>query len=340
MNPPEHLIDIEAEQAVLGACLIDPDAVMKIADSLQPADFHDEGHQLIYRCMCELLHEGTQSDYIIVSRKIGRDNWPKLGANGIRGQAYLNQLIEQTPTSLGATRYAKIVSRLSMLRRLMGASGDIAKLAYSANGDRLDDVFTRARSLVDRIAPMASDEAVLLWLDSLDAFFGTQTDRQMEQVAIEEGKATARVDFPFRAISQYINYVRPGMLVAVAAESGVGKTAFLETLAEYWASRQGLNVIFFHLELSHQVMLDRRMARQSGISMKEIEDGAITDAMGEATRRMQRWPGGIHYVHCPGWTAQRITNQARMLKDKGLCDVIIVDYLGLMRSWTYAPSLS
>ncbi len=330
MKAPEHLIDIEAEQALLGACLIDPACIVNL-DELTSRDFHDEGHRLIYESMLTLSQQGAIFDYLTLSRKIGRENWTRLGTNGIRGNAYLTWLLEQTPTSLNVGKYAKIVSRLSTLRQLMGAAGDIAKLAYQANGDRLDDVFTRARALVDRIAPMRSDEAVLLWLDSLDAFFNSQIERNAEQAAIEAGEQARHVDFPWRALQHYINYVREGMLVGVAAESSVGKTAFLETLAEYWASKSGLQVVFFHLELSHQVMLDRRMARQSGVPMRDIENGLIADAMGAATKRMQQWPGGIHYVHCPGWTVHRIVTQARMLKDRGRCDVAIIDYLQKMR---------
>ena len=331
MNLPNHLVDIEAERAVLGACLIDPDCLMGLADDLNTGDFHDTGHQLIYGAMLDLQRHGTQADYLMLSRKIGQENWSKLGTNGIRGNAYLSWLIDQTPTSLNAGQYATIVSRLSTLRRLMGAAGDIAKLAYQANGDRLDDVFAKARALVDRITPMRSDEAVLFWLDSLDAFFNAQIERNAEMAAIEAGVQTAHVDLPWRALKPFVNYVREGSLVGVAAESSVGKTAFLENCAEYWASKAGLNVVFFHLELSHQVMLDRRMARQSGVPMADIENGLISEAMGQATRRMQQWPGGIHYVHCPGWTVQRIVNQARLLKEKGMCDVIIVDYLQKMR---------
>lgn len=330
-NVPDHLIDIGAEQAVLGAFLIDPDSLTDIMDDLAVIDFHDEGHQLIYRSLCDLRHEGTQADYLMLSRRIGQDNWPKLGTNGIRGNAYLTWLINQTPTAMNAHKYATIVSRLSTLRRLMSAAGDIAKLAYQANGDRLDDVFARARALVDRIMPARSDDAVLLWLDSLDVFFNIQIERNAEQLAIEAGEQPSRIDFPFHALKRFVNHIREGMLVGVASESGVGKTSFFETLAEYWASRLGLNVAFFHAELSHQVMLDRRMARQSGVPMADIENGMICNAMGLATERMRQWPGGIHYIHCPGWTVQRITNQARMLHDRGMCDVAIIDYLQKIR---------
>jgi replicative DNA helicase len=324
MNPPEHLIDIEAEQAVLGACLIDPDALSKICDDLTAADFHDGGHKLIFGAMRDLLTEGVQADYLVLSRKL-HENLAKVGSGDTRGQAYLTSLITATPTSMHVTRYAKIVHRLSTLRRLMDAAGQIAKLAYGANGDALDDVFSRARRLVDAIAPAHGDDALLMWLESLDAFYQCQLERMEERSAEELNDLPRRALFAWAAIRNYVSYVREGMLVTVAAESSVGKTAFFETQAEYLA-RLGFRTVFFHAELSHQVMLDRRMCRLSGVPIREIENGKITEAMEETTQRMQGWPGGIHYVHCPGWTAQRIVNQARLLVDKGECDFVIVDY--------------
>ena len=120
-NGIDTLYDIEAEQSTLGACLIDPDAIRKIADLVEPGDFHDEGHQRIYGAMQALFYQGSDVDYLVLSRAI-----PKLGTigvNGMRGVAYLTELIQRTPTSLGVERYAAIVQRLSTLRNLMGAAG-------------------------------------------------------------------------------------------------------------------------------------------------------------------------------------------------------------------------
>jgi len=153
----------------------------------------------------------------------------------------------------------------------------------------------------------------------------------MEERSSEElDDRPTRVMFAWQSIQRYVSYVREGMLVTVAAESGVGKTSFFETWAEFLA-RLGFRTAFFHAELSHRVMLDRRMSRLSGVPIREIENGIITEAIDEATHTMKLWPGGIHYIHCPGWTAQRIVNQARILVDRGECDFVIVDYFQKLR---------
>jgi replicative DNA helicase len=156
-------------------------------------------------------------------------------------------------------------------------------------------------------------------------------ERIEQNEAIAKGEVSARVDFPWQAIRRYVTYLRPGMLALVVAGSGVGKTTFMECCAEHWA-RQGLSVAFFHLELGHQFMMDRRMCRQSGIPLAVVENGEILPEMREATDAMRLWPGGIHYVHCPGWSALRVAAKIHQLRAKGLCDVAIVDYLQKMRA--------
>ena len=325
-DPILQLTDAKAESSVLGAILINPGCMVDVAEAVEPGDFHDEPRSWVYEAMLSLWHEGTRIDFVTLCRRL--EERGKLQQVG--GQARLAQLINETPTGLGARDYASIVRRLATLRRLLSAAGLIARLAYDSKDAAVEDVFARARALVDAVAPGDGDDAVLLWLDSLEMFFTVQTQRIEELAAIGSGTALARVDFPWKALRQFISYLRPGMLAMVVADSSVGKTSFMECCAEYWA-RQGLQVTFFHLELPHQFMIDRRMCRQSGVPMRVVESGTVTAAMEDANGAMSLWHGGIHYVHCPGWTAQRIATQMRLLHSKGLCDVAVVDYMQKMR---------
>lgn len=322
----QPLQDQSAERAVIGAILINASALLDVGVVLSPLDFHDEAHQWIYQAMTDLQTEQASLDYLTIADKLHQTG--RLAAIG--GSAYLTELISETPTSMHAARYAQIVYRLATLRRLMGASAQIAKLAYTSGNEKIDQVFTRARGLLDAATPMQSDDAVLLWLDSLDGFYNGQLERCSELDAIEAGTAPARVSFPWKAVSRFIRYLRPGMLATIAAESSVGKTVAMECCAEFWA-RQGLRVVFFHLELSHRFMLDRRMARHSGERLEVIESGQVTDAMKNADLAMREWSGAIHYVHCPGWSASQVVQKARQLRGRGQCDVMIVDYLQKLR---------
>lgn len=320
------LTDRKAERATLGAMLIDPDAIQNVADMLQPSDYYDERYRHTYEAIRALYAEGGRVDYLTVCNR--------LEANGhlkeIGGAASLTGLINDTPTSVNVAHYAKIINRLGTLRRLVQVAQSIAEVAYKANGSRIDEVFDRVQRLVDAVTPAASDDAVMLWLDSLERFVLWQLDRVEREVAVEAGNAKAGAVFPWAALRRFDLDIEPGMVCIVAADSSVGKTTFMECCAEYWA-RLGLKVVFFHLELSHQVMLDRRMVRLAGVTMAELKAGLMDHRTQAATRQMESYSGSIHYVHCPGWTAQRIASTARQLAAKGECDVVIIDYLQKLR---------
>lgn len=325
-----ELVDLAIERATLGSCLIDPDAMMKIETIVSGKDFVGPGHQYLFDAIYKLYNQQADpGDYLLLEKTLG-DKATDVGTGTLQGMAYVLDLMDRTPSALRVVKYATIVSRLSTLRGLVNVAGQIAKLAYNSENAALDEVFNNARALVDAATPQSNDEHVLMWLESLAKFFDFQLTRVADLDAIASGEATSWVSFPWERISKFIKYVREGMLVCVAAGSSVGKTAFLECWAEYLAQR-GLNVAFFHLELSHQVMLDRRMCRHSGVPMDQIEDGYMGPETTSASERLREWKGGITYIHAPGWTAQRIAGQSRMLRDKGLCDVAIVDYFQKMR---------
>ena len=333
------LHDIDLEKSVLGACLIDPDAIRKIADVIEPHDFHDEGHQALYEAIRSLYYQGADVDYLVVSRTIPADRLGKIGINGTRGAAYLTELITSTPTSLNVEQYAAVVQRLSTLRKLMAAAGGIAQLAYGGRQSDVDALFEQARRMVDAAAPQIADNTTMYWKDSIDHVFVVLLQLQELRSRADSGDPTAIIDFPWDALNRYVPALLPGTLTAVCAEPGVGKTTFMECLAEHWA-RKGMHVVFFHYELSTAFMELRRMSRWTGIPFVELQKkGGVRQEMKRAREIWESWPGAIHLIHCPGWTAQRTVNHARRLQDRGLCDIAILDYLGMIHR-VYANGLN
>lgn len=318
------LSDIKAERAAVGAMLIDPEAVARVEDVLTPDDFYHEIYRYVFEAISALHTERANIDPVTVRERLDASGH----LQDVGGAAILTELYGATPSALHVEDYAEIVHRLSSLRRLVMAASQIARDAYNgANGD-LTDLLGKAQKLLDAISPMSSTESTLLWLDSLTEFLGGQFNRLMDQDAVDAGQVPY-LELPWSTLKRFNIRLRPGTLALVAAGSGIGKTTFLECCAEHWA-KQGRRCVFFHLELSHQLMLDRRMSRKAGISLSEIEDGIVDRRIDEATEKMKAYAGGITYVHCPGWSAQRIVAHARKLHNKGLCDVAIVDYLQKM----------
>lgn len=317
-----QLADLQAENAVLGSILINPSSLPNLAELLQPGDFYNQAGAWVFGAALQLMSHGIGIDPVTMANQLKRDGH----LVDVGGAAGLNRLISDTPTSMNAASYAQIVGRLSTLRKLVGASAEIAKLAYNGRGRNVDEVFSRAKALVDAAAPI-DDESILLGEDTLDFFFETQDARAREIKEIAEGKRAARPDLPWKAISpRYVKFVRPGTLGIVSADSSVGKTVFMACCAEYWA-RLGLNVCFFHLELSKRLMQDRRMARHSGVPLGKIEDAYVDGMVVDAAGRMSEWARRLHYVRCPGWSAQHIAVKIRQLRAKGLCDIAVIDYI-------------
>ena len=325
------LTDIEAERAVLGAVLWDP-VCMPTVDLLKPTDFHDEGHQLLFSTLREMYTAGEDIEPNLVLRRIGpKAAIVKNGSkSGLEYLVYLGDAAIGTHSVAYLGKWTQIVSRLSTLRGMVGVAQNIATLAYNTNGDHIEDVFAKARALVDRAAPVHTTDWLLLWEDSIMAFFNQQLDRALDKDEEEAGIARTKARIPWAGIARFVPWLREGQLAVVAAEPGVGKTTMMEGMAEHWA-KQGLRAVFFHLELSRRMMLDRRMVRHSGIDMRLIEDGFIDTRTDDASKKFQSWPGGIDYIHCPGWSAARIVSTMRDLAGRGRCDVAVIDYMQKLR---------
>ena len=181
---------------------------------------------------------------------------------------------------------------------------------------------------LQRLAGAQEPNARLLWEESF-ALYDEIMEKRAALAAIPESERKT-LDWPWPSWSRLIDPLDPGMLVVLAASDGGGKTLYSENLAEHWASR-GHQVVFLHFELNRAIMLDRRAVRHTGIPRRELVGGKL-GPLREAQRkaadeRMRAWPGGITYVHTPGWTVEKALSEVGALLAEGLCDVFVVDYL-------------
>lgn len=135
--------------------------------------------------------------------------------------------------------------------------------------------------------------------------------------------------FPWQSWNRMIDPLPPGVLMNISGEDGVGKTTYAENIVE-WYAKNGYKVVFFHFELSHEVMMDRRMSRWSGMTVTELKN-QLSEAQRKERDRADRtigsWGGNIEYVHCPGWTYEQVVQEAHRWRGEGKCQVFVVDYL-------------
>lgn len=301
----------EAEDAVLGALLVDNSAFYEVAQTLAPADFHRSANGKLYEAMLVLWRAGTPVDFVTLTSYLEQDG----GLQEVGGLTRLTQLVQKTYSTAYAGYYAGLVKQAADRRRLLAIASQIAQMAYN------DDPATAAANGIALLSATMQErrDGFLTW----DESFGFWADRQLERAA-EYAEGKPKLSMPWANLS-FVRPLRGGMLMGVTAGSGVGKTAFAENLAEFWA-RRGFHALFAHFELSHQVMLDRRMARWSGEPMTVIERGELTARMQQADEAVLTWPGKVHYLECAGWNAGRLIAEARRRHQLGQCDVLIVDY--------------
>lgn len=314
----------EAEESVIGSMLIDPDAVMAARDAgLEPGDFYVQKLGVVYAAMLSLSDRMEPVDLVTLCDALeGRGNGNGNELEIIGGAPYLTTLIINTPTSMHVDHYAKIVKADSRRRRIISAAGDIAAQAHAHDGP-VEDLLDAVSAVL--FAAMERPEAE-------SHLYGTDDTLWAYEVLLQQRAelAASPDQFPTKAWLPTLDFIlgtlAPGELHAITAITSVGKTIYMEQVAEANAMR-GQRVAYYHLELTHTRMQDRRMARHSGISLQRLVGGYNGSEVARAQDSIRRWHNNLVYVHCPGWTAERIAADMMRLHARGECDLAVVDYL-------------
>lgn len=179
-----------------------------------------------------------------------------------------------------------------------------------------------------KLGAAGSENANMLWQESFDLYEQIIAKR-IAEAAIPESQRKV-LTWPWESWRKLLDPLDPGMLATLAAGDGGGKTLYAECIAEHWA-KSGRQVVFVHFELNRVLMLDRRTVRHTGIPRRTLKEGRLTVEQEEqrqwANDRLRGWPGGITYVHAPGWNTERALAQVSDLISQDLCDVFVIDYL-------------
>ena len=324
--PPQN---IEAEQAVLGAMLIDKEAIAKATELLSADDFYREAHRVIFSAMLELYNKNEAVDMVTVTEILKRDN--KL--EDIGGIAYITSLANVVLTAANVKYHADIVAEKSVLRQLVRVSTEIAAMGYEAN----DDVGTLLDTAESRILEISNRKKKNDFTAINDILMDSV--QSIESLLQNKGGLTG-LPAGFADLDKLTSGLHPSDFIILAARPSMGKTALALNIVQNVALRahkviggEPRSVAFFSLEMSKEQLVNRMLCAEAGIDSQRLRVGEMHDEdwthLWDACDTMSR--AKIYIDDTAGITAMDMRSRARRLKAEHGLDLIVVDYLQLMQ---------
>lgn len=313
---------IEAEKSVLGGILLKPDIFGDIIEILSPNDFYKSGHRLIYEAMRDIYNSGTEIDPIVVVNKLKKNE----KFDEIVGEELLYEIISDVPTAANIIEYAKIVKEKATLRRLGEVGTKIVELAYEGY-EEVDSILDKAEGMIFTISENVDSKDLVSLKDVI-----AQEFVRLEKVYQNKGVATG-ISSGFSDFDQMTSGFHPSDLVILAARPAMGKTAFALNLALNAAMKENKGVLLFSLEMSSSQLLQRLLSIEAGIGLQKIRNGFLDPddwgKLGLASMKLSN--SEINIADLPNVNVLEIRAIARRLKAAGKLDMIVIDYLQLIR---------
>ncbi len=312
----------EAEKSVLGGILLKQDVLEDVIEVLKINDFYKLAHQYIYEVMLECYNQGLGIDPIIINEKLKKKN----KFDDIGGEKVLFEIIETVPTAANVINYARIVKEKSILRGLISVGSQIVELAHDGF-EEVDSILDKAESLIFKVAENKESKEIV----SLKELIQPELDR-LEQVVHNKGVTTG-ISSGFKNFDTMTSGFHDSDLVILAARPSMGKTAFVLNLALNAAVKQNKGVLVFSLEMSNSQIFQRMLAIESKIALNKIRNGFIDEhewgQLGIASGKLAN--SNVQIADVPNVTVLEIRAMARRLKAAGKLDMILIDYLQLIR---------
>ncbi len=320
-TPPQSL---EAEESVLGACLLSEKAIERVLDTgLAYTDFYRESNGRVFQGVCRLFDRSEPVDAITLSDELEREGTlEKIG-----GTSRLAELAALVPATSNVANYAEIVRETAGVRRLLTAGQEITRLARERNGG-LEEILANAEGLLTeavRPTEMGAYSTLSSLVDSLTA--------QIEE-AIKSGVPRFGLRTGFPAFDTALTGLHPGQLVLVAARPSMGKSALAQNIAENVADAGG-NVAFNSLEMSKEEVLLRSLSRASRIESKRLRTGQVNSdevqRFFEAKTRVKNRTA-LFVDDDSGVTLSQLRAKLKRLHRKEPLSLVVLDYIQLMLS--------
>ncbi len=316
---PPH--NSEAEQAILGGILLDPDALGNVIEIIGPEDFYHEAHQIIFQQILSLFERGDPIDIIALSENLrSRQLMERCG-----GLSYITGLTDLVVTSANIAHYAKIVKEKATLRKLIQVTSDIFSRCFSLD----KDVDTFLDEVEHQIFDISENKVHPDYYPIREVV--KESFEQIEKLT-QEKKFVTGVPTGFDDLDRLTAGFQPSDLIIVAGRPGMGKTALALNIAQHCAGQCGIGVGIFSLEMSKNQLVTRMLCSEARVDSQRLRRGYIE--LPEMQRLIQaagKLAEAPILIDESATTVLEIRATARRMMAENSIGLIIVDYLQLMR---------
>jgi replicative DNA helicase len=319
--PPQN---IEAEEEILGGILLDPDALVRVAEFLRPEMFYISAHQEIYRAALQLHSQGQPTDLMTVSAWLADHHL----LERVGGTGAIRRLLEQTVSSVNIDQYARLVMDKYMRRQLIQVSNTLARLAYDTSQplsqvmDQAEQqVFGLTQERVQRSLIPASEVLVNIFSDLEEKF--------------QSGAQLPGIPTKFIDLDNLTQGLQRSDLLILAGRPSMGKTSLALNIAQNVAAYAKQPVAIFSLEMSREQLVQRLLASEARIDSSRLRSGRISEhewqRLGQAIGFLSQLP--LFIDDTPDCTVTEIRSKARRLQAEqgGTLGMVLIDYLQLMQ---------
>ncbi len=312
---------IEAEQSVVGAMLMDRDAIMTALEIISGKDFYQTAYGAIFDAMVELFNEGKPVDLVTLQERLREKDVPP----EITSLEFVKELVTAVPTSANVKYYADIVADKSMMRKLIKLNEEISNICY-AGKEPLESVLeTTEKSVFDLLQRRGAEdytaikEIVLTALDRIE--------KASKNKGVVTGIPTGFIDLDYK-----LSGLQPSDLILVAARPSMGKTAFVLNIAQYVAFRKEKGVVIFSLEMAKEQLVNRLFALEAQVDSQALRTGNLKDSDWEKLIEGAGIIGQSNLIidDTPGISVSEVRSKCRKYKLEHDIQLIIIDYLQLM----------
>ncbi|MFA5090713.1 MAG: replicative DNA helicase [Candidatus Omnitrophota bacterium] len=317
--PPQNL---EAEMAVLGSMLLDENAIAVAIELLDPVSFYSDSHRKIFEAILSLYNANKAIDLITLSDELKRSAM----LEEVGGVSFLTALVNTVPTAANINHYVNIVKEKSILRSLINSATRIASLCYGSEGD-IDDVVDNAEKLIFEVSNKKVQGSYISLKEVIKDSIET-IDRLYQKKAHVTGVPTGFIDLDVKTAG-----LQPSDLIVIAGRPSMGKSALALGIAEYAGVIEKIPIAFFSIEMSKEQLVQRMLCAHAKVDAHKVRTGYLSPSdwphLTAAAGKLSEAP--IFIDDSPAISVMELRAKARRLKTQHDIQLIILDYLQLMR---------